>query len=283
MKEDSCFIGAHTSTSGGLKNAIIEAHEIGANTFQCFTSNQKRWEGRQLTEEDLNSWFETLEKFPMKYIMSHDSYLINLGAVKEDVYTKSLHAFKEELKRCHALKISYLNFHPGAYTDGTEEECLKKIVHSLKSIQSLAQKGPTRLLIEATAGQGTQVGCTFEQLGYLVHALKDIIPIGVCIDTCHIFAAGYDVRNKQAWDDTLCEFDKKVGLNHLYALHVNDSIKPFGSKKDRHAPLGEGEIGLEGFKAMMQDKRLSHIPKYLETPEGPDSWKKEITLLKSFI
>jgi deoxyribonuclease IV len=283
MKEETSFIGAHTSTSGGLKNAIIEAHNIGANTFQCFTSNQKRWEGRQLTDEDLSSWFETLDKYPMKYIMSHDSYLINLGAFSEEVHHKSLHAFKEELKRCQALKISYLNFHPGAYTEGTEEGCLKKIVSSLKTLEHLTQKGDTRLLIEATAGQGTQVGCKFEQLGFLIDELKDMIPIGVCIDTCHIFAAGYDVRNKKAWDDTLHEFDKKVGLKHLYALHVNDSMKPFGSHKDRHAPLGEGEIGLEGFKAMMQDKRLSHIPKYLETPEGPDLWKKEIALLKSFI
>lgn len=283
MKEDTCFIGAHTSTSGGLKNAIIEAHKIGANTFQCFTSNQKRWEGRQLTDEDLTSWFDTLEKYPMKYIMSHDSYLINLGAFSEEVHHKSLHAFKEELKRCQALKISYLNFHPGAYTEGTEESCLKKIVSSLKSMEHLAAQGATRLLIEATAGQGTQVGCNFDQLGYLIHELKGLIPIGICIDTCHIFAAGYDIRTKKAWDETLCEFDKKVGLKHLYALHVNDSMKPFGSKKDRHAPLGEGEIGLEGFKAMMQDKRLSHIPKYLETPEGPDLWKKEIALLKSFI
>lgn len=283
MKEEITFIGAHTSTSGGLKNAIIEAHHIGANTFQCFTSNQKRWEGRQLTDEDLNSWFETLDKYPMKHIMSHDSYLINLGAYSEEVHHKSLHAFKEELKRCHALKISFLNFHPGAYTEGTEEECLKKIVSSLKTLENLADKGETKLLIEATAGQGTQVGCTFGQLGYLVDELKHTIPIGVCIDTCHIFAAGYDVRSKKAWDETLLEFDKKVGLKHLYAMHVNDSMKPFGSKKDRHAPLGEGEIGLEGFKAMMQDKRLSHIPKYLETPEGPDLWKKEIALLKSFI
>ncbi len=134
MTKTSCFIGAHTSTQGGLKNAIIEAHSIGANTFQCFTSNQKRWDGRVLTEDDLNSWFETLESYPMKHIMSHDSYLINLGAFSEEVHHKSQKAFKEELKRCQALKISYLNFHPGAYTEGTEESCLKKIVKSLKAL-----------------------------------------------------------------------------------------------------------------------------------------------------
>ncbi len=137
-------------------------------------------------------------------------------------------------------------------------------------------------MIEATAGQGTTVGYNFDHLGYLVHELKNVLPIGVCIDTCHIFAAGYDIRTKHAWDETLHEFDKKVGLKHLYALHVNDSMKPLGSRKDRHAALGHGEIGLEGFKAMMHDTRLKHIPKYLETPEGPSVWKKEIALLKSY-
>jgi deoxyribonuclease IV len=282
MKKESCFIGAHTSTSGGLKNAIIEAHEIGANCFQCFTSNQKRWDPRKLTDEDISSWNETLEMYPMQYIMSHDSYLINLGAFSEDVHHKSQIAFREELKRCQALGISFLNFHPGAYTEGDEESCLKKIVHTLKSYEHLASEGKTRLLIEATAGQGTTVGYKFEHLGYLIDNLHTTIPIGVCIDTCHIFAAGYDIRTREAWDQTLKEFDEKVGLKHLYALHVNDSMKPFGSKKDRHASLGEGEIGLEGFKAMMQDQRLKHIPKYLETPEGPEVWKKEISLLKSF-
>lgn len=282
MKHHDCFIGAHTSTSGGLHNAIIEAHAIGANTFQCFTSNQKRWIGRQITDEDLSLWNQTLAQYPMQYIMSHDSYLINLGAYSDDVLEKSLKAFSDELMRCQTLNISFLNFHPGAYTEGSEEACLKKIVHSLKKMAHLAEKGNTRLLIEATAGQGTTVGYCFEHLGFLVDQLKDILPIGVCIDTCHIFAAGYDVRTKKAWDETLEAFDTKVGLKHLYALHVNDSMKPFGSRKDRHASLGEGEIGLEGFKAMMQDERLKKIPKYLETPEGPDVWKKEIALLKSY-
>jgi len=282
MKHHDCFIGAHTSTSGGLENAIIEAHSIGANTFQCFTSNQKRWIGREISDKDLEVWNQTLEKYPMKYIMSHDSYLINLGAFSEEVHEKSKIAFSDELKRCHKLNLSFLNFHPGAYTEGDEQECLEKIVKTLKSMSHLAEKGNTRLLIEATAGQGTTVGYCFEHLGFLVDELKHDLPIGVCIDTCHIFAAGYDVRNKKAWDETLAEFDKKVGLKHLYALHVNDSMKPFGSRKDRHAALGEGEIGLEGFKAMMQDPRLQHIPKYLETPEGPEVWKKEIALLKSY-
>jgi deoxyribonuclease-4 len=282
MKKNLCPIGAHTSIAGGLKHAIIEAHELGATTFQCFTGNQKRWEAKPLTQEVIADWYATLDSYPMYPIMSHDSYLINLGAFSDEVHKKSCQAFQEELKRCHALNIPFLNFHPGAYTEGSETECLEKIVTTLKQLAPLAQSGPTRLLIEATAGQGTTVGCTFEQLGYLIHELKDHLPIGVCIDTCHIFAAGYDIRTQAAWDVTLQEFEAKVGLQNLYALHVNDSLKPLGSRKDRHACLGHGQIGLECFKVIMQDERLKHLPKYLETPEGMSLWKQEIALLKSY-
>jgi len=282
MTEITPYIGAHTSTAGGLENAILEAHEIGANTFQCFTSNQKQWKGRLITDEILEAWFSMLERYPMRYIMSHDSYLINLGAFKEDVHQKSLEAFKNELLRCHALKIDFLNFHPGAYIGGSEEACLNKIIDSLKTLSHLAEKGSTRLLIETTAGQGTTVGYSFEQLAYLIEALEGQIPMGICIDTCHIFAAGYDIRTAAGWDAILKKFDQIVGLKHLYALHVNDSMKPLGSRKDRHASLGEGEMGEACFKAMMHDSRLRKIPKYLETPEGPSKWKKEIALLKSY-
>lgn len=277
------LIGAHTSASGGAQNAIIEAHEIGATTFQLFTRNQKRWENKEINDEEAALWFETLEKYPMKKIMSHDSYLINLGCPHHDNLTKSRKAFREELKRCHKLKIDFLNFHPGASLESTEEQCLDTIVKSLLTLEDLADQGKTRLLIEATAGQGSTVGYRFEHLGYLIDKLEKKIPIGVCIDTCHIFAAGYDIRTEEAWNATLKEFDAKVGISHLYALHVNDSMKPMGSRKDRHAPLGKGEIGLKAFKVMMNHPHLKALPKYLETPDGPPLWKKEIALLKDFI
>lgn len=276
------LIGAHTSAQGGAHNAILEGLEIGATTVQLFTSNQKRWEGKTITDEEAALFKQTVESTGLSKIMSHDSYLINLGSPNPDSLQKSLKAFREELIRCQKLDLSFLNFHPGAALEGSEEECLNKIVESLESLQELADKGTTRLLIEATAGQGSSVGWKFEHLGYLVEKLQKKIPIGVCIDTCHIFSAGYDIRTEEAWDETLKKFDEIVGLEHLYALHVNDSMKPLASRKDRHAPLGVGEMGIECFKAMMKHPALRELPKYLETPDGPPLWKKEIALLREF-
>jgi deoxyribonuclease-4 len=279
---EELLIGAHTSAAGGAHFALEEGSGIGATTIQLFTSNQKRWIGKPIQEEEILLWKEALKESGIKKVMSHDSYLINLGSPDPDILHKSQKAFKEELSRCHALGLNFLNFHPGAATSSTEEACLDQIIKSLKEFEHLAAEGPTRLLIETTAGQGSSVGHRFEHLGYLLSHLEKTIPIGICIDTCHIFAAGYDIRTKKAWEVTLEQFDQIVGLKHLYALHVNDSLKPLGSRRDRHAPLGKGEIGLECFKAMMAHPLLRELPKYLETPEGPPLWKKEIQMLREF-
>lgn len=279
---EKLLIGAHTSAAGGVHNALLQAQEIGATTCQLFTSNQKRWQGKPIDEEELARWEDAFCQTGVQKVMSHDSYLINLGSPNEEGLHKSRIAFKEEFRRCQLLKLSFLNFHPGAALDGSEEHCLDTIVKSLELLETLAEQSETRLLIETTAGQGSSVGHRFEHLGYLIDKLHRKIPIGVCIDTCHIFAAGYDIRTKKAWDETLNEFDEKVGLKHLYAFHVNDSMKPLGSRRDRHASLGEGEIGIECFKVMMTDPRMREIPKYLETPEGPSRWVKEIALLRKF-
>jgi deoxyribonuclease-4 len=279
---DELLIGAHTSAQGGAYNAIIEGMDIGATTVQLFTSNQKRWEGKTLSEEDIRLFQEALSSTGLTHIMSHDSYLINLGSANPESLAKSRKAFKEELIRCQTLGITYLNFHPGAALEATEEECLNRIVESLEEVEALAAKGSTRLLLETTAGQGSSVGWRFEHLGYIIDRLHKKIPIGVCIDTCHIFAAGYDIRTKKGWDQTLEAFDNAVGLKHLYTFHVNDSLKPFASRRDRHACLGQGEIGIECFQVMMTHPLMREIPKYLETPEGPPVWKKEIALLREF-
>ncbi|MBS3905362.1 MAG: deoxyribonuclease IV [Simkania sp.] len=276
------LIGAHTSAAGGAPNALFEGQEIGATTIQLFTSNQKQWHGRTIDAEEIKTWNSALKETGISHIMSHASYLINLGSPKHDVLSKSRQAFKHELERCHQLDLAYLNFHPGAALDSTPEQCLDVIIESLLTLKDLAHSGPTRLLFEATAGQGSCVGHTFEQLGYLTSQLKGKLPIGVCIDTCHIFAAGYDIRTKEAWDTVLKQFDHIVGLEHLYALHLNDSVKPLGSRVDRHAPLGQGEIGIEAFKVVMTHPKLRDLPKYLETPDGPELWKKEIALLRKF-
>jgi deoxyribonuclease-4 len=279
---EDLLIGAHTSAAGGVHNALLEGAKIGATTIQLFTSNQRQWKSKEIDEAQLLLWKEVLAQTGLKKIMSHDSYLINLGSKDPEILQKSQEAFKDELKRCHKQEIAFLNFHPGAATSASVEECLNQIIASLKSFSSLCQQGPTRLLLEATAGQGSSVGHRFEHLAYLIEGLKGIVPIGVCIDTCHVFSAGYDIRTEEAWEKTLHEFDKIVGLNHLYAFHVNDSLKPFGARRDRHAHLGKGEIGLEAFKFLMTHPKLREIPKYLETPDGPPQWTIEIEMLRNF-
>jgi deoxyribonuclease-4 len=276
------LIGAHTSAQGGAQNAIWTGQKIGATTVQFFTSNQKRWSGKEITQEQADLFREAVQATGLCQLMSHDSYLINLGSSNPSVLHKSLKAFEEELIRCQKLGIAFLNFHPGAAVGATEEQCLNNIVASLEQLEELISHGTTRLLLETTAGQGSTVGYCFEHLAYLLEKLHKKIPIGVCIDTCHIFAAGYDIRTEGGWEKTLKDFEKIVGMRHLYAFHVNDSLKPLGSRRDRHAPLGEGEIGIESFKVMMKHPKMRTIPKYLETPDGPPLWKKEIAMLREF-
>ncbi len=280
--EKSLLIGAHTSAAGGVHKALLEGAAIGATAIQFFTSNQRTWLSKPIPEAEVERWNQFVATTGIQTTMSHDSYLINLGSPDPNLLAKSQDAFQEEIQRCHQLDITYLNFHPGSAIQSSEDECLAQIVASIESMTSLINQGKTRLLIEATAGQGTSVGHRFEHLGYLVDRLKKKINIGVCIDTCHIFAAGYDIRTPQGWEETLNRFNKEVGLEHLYALHVNDSLKPLGSHADRHADLGKGEIGIESFKAMMAHPDLSHVLKILETPGGPAVWKAEIQLLRDF-
>ncbi|MFI5333716.1 MAG: deoxyribonuclease IV [Chlamydiales bacterium] len=274
------LIGAHTSIAGGVHNALLEGQAIGATTVQIFTSNQRQWKGRPIPEKELELWHETLKATGLKKIMSHGSYLVNLGSADQDALHKSRTTFKEEIARCHELKISYLNFHPGAAGESDELECLDRIADSLLECESLLEKGSTRLLLEATAGQGTSVGHRFKHLAYVIDKVHKKVPVGVCVDTCHIFAAGYDIRTERGWEKVLKEFDETVGLKYLYAFHLNDSLKPLGSRRDRHASLGKGEIGLECFKVMMNHPDLRDLPKYLETPV-PEQWKDEIQLLRN--
>jgi deoxyribonuclease-4 len=276
------LIGAHTSTAGGLSNALIEGESIGATTVQLFTSNQKQWRGRILSEEDVTIFRDFQKKTGIDVTMSHDSYLINLGSPDLELLEKSRHAFKEEIIRCQTLGITYLNFHPGAFTTGSKERCLDSIVESLLSLEPLITQGSTKLLLETTAGQGTSVGSLFEELGYIIKRMPQNFPLGVCIDTCHIFSAGYDIRTTNGWEDTLGAFDSLIGLKHLSAFHLNDSKHELNSHKDRHANLGKGFIGFPCFQFLMQDPRTKHLPKYLETPDGALVWKEEIALLKQF-
>ena len=277
------LLGAHTSAAGGVHNALYEGREIGATTVQLFTSNQRQWNSRSLSQEAIDLWQKALDETGLTSIMSHDSYLINLGAPDPENLAKSRHAFREELIRSLQLGLAFVNFHPGAALKEGVKLCLDRIVESLLEMKDLfTGKETLKLLLETTAGQGSCVGASFEELAYIIERVKGEIPIGVCIDTCHIFAAGYDIRTKSALDATLDEFNRTVGLEYLNAMHINDSVKDLGSRVDRHADLGKGLIGIECFKAIMQDARLKHIPKYLETPGMAPVWKQEIELLRSF-
>lgn len=279
-KKEELLIGAHTSAAGGVHNALLNGAAIGATTIQLFTSNQRQWHSKPIPQEEIDLWHKTLAEKGLQKVMSHDSYLINLGSPDPEGLEKSRQAFKREIERCNQLKISFLNFHPGAALKEDPQQCLDRIAESILDCKSLIDQGSTKLLLEATAGQGSNVGYRFEQLGYIIDKVKNEVPIGVCIDTCHIFAAGYDIRTKEAWDHTLKEFDQEIGLQYLEAFHLNDSMKPLGSRRDRHDHLGKGEIGLECFRVLMTNPITQKIPKYLETPGGPTVWEKEIALLR---
>jgi len=274
------LLGAHTSAAGGAYNALLEGKEIGATTIQLFTANQKRWEGKAIDDDAVAEWDKTLKETGLSHIMSHDSYLINLGSPNPESLLKSRNAFKAEFHRCEQLGVTYLNFHPGAALDDTPQNCLDRIVESLSEFEPLITKRSPRMLLETTAGQGSAVGWRFDEIAYIIKNTPKHIPLGVCIDTCHIFVAGYDIRTAKAWEATLKEFDDLIGLRHLYAFHINDSVKDLGSRVDRHAALGEGKIGLPCFEFLMNDPRTRPLPKYLETPGGPPLWIKEISLLK---
>ncbi len=279
MQKKEILIGAHFSGAKGLDLALSKANQAGANIAQIFTANQRQWSSKPLEENLIKSFKEAKERFSIKQVMSHSSYLINLGSPDETNLTKSKKNFMEELERCRLLEIDYLTFHPGSRIDKEENECLDRISESLIDLAPHINKGRTMVLLETTAGQGSNVGYKFEHLGYIIKKVKPHIPIGICVDTCHIFVAGYDIRTENGWNKVLEEFNEKIGLEYLKAFHMNDSKNELGSKKDRHEQIGHGKIGIDCFKFLMEDVRVNYLPKYLETPD-PEKFKGEIALLK---
>jgi len=289
------FVGAHCSASGGVFNAVRNAVDIGAKAFALFTKNQKRWDAKALDEKTIKKFKDALSESGIqpKHILPHDSYLINLGNPDDEKLEKSRVAFIDELERCEQLGLDRLNFHPGshlvkltakqkkdeAYLKEVEEHCLDVIIESINI--ALQKTKNVSAVIENTAGQGTNLGYTFEQLTYIIDGVEDKSRIGVCIDTCHLFVSGYDIRTKETYDATWAEFEKVVGFKYLMGMHINDSKPPLGSKKDRHHSLGEGEIGLDAFRFIMNDKRMDDIPLVLETIDDT-IWKQEIEMLYSF-
>jgi len=276
------YVGAHVSSSGGVWNAPINAYEIGAKGFAMFTKNQKRWDAKPLDEKTIDKFKSKMEEFgyDANMVLPHDSYLINLGHPETEKEQKSLNAFIDELKRVEQLGLKYLNFHPGSHLKKiSEKECLEKIA---KNLNIALQKTDSAIaVIETTAGQGSNLGYKFEHLATLIDLVEDKKRIGVCIDTAHIFAAGYDIRTKESYNKTMDEFDRIVGFEYLKGMHLNDSKAKFESRVDRHHSLGKGEIGLDAFRFIMNDKRIDNIPLILETID-PTIWADEIKLLYSF-
>ncbi|MBU1658571.1 deoxyribonuclease IV [bacterium] len=276
------FVGAHTSASGGVFNAISNAQAIGAKAFALFTKNQKRWDAKALDTTTIDKFKKGLEKSGIlpKHVLPHDSYLINLGHPEVEKREKSMAAFLDEVQRCELLGLDRLNFHPGSHLKQiSEDECLSKISEAM-NITLNSTKGVS-LVLENTAGQGSNLGWRFEHLAQIIEKIEDKSRVGVCIDTCHMFAAGYDIRTKEVYDATWAEFEKVVGFRYLMGMHINDSKPDLGSHVDRHHSLGEGKIGLDAFRFIMNDKRMDDIPLILETIDE-SIWKEEIELLYSF-
>lgn len=273
------YIGAHVSASGGVEYAPTNAHEIGANAFALFTKNQRQWVSKPLTEESISLFKENCEKFGFQpeYILPHDSYLINLGHPEEEGLNKSRAAFLNEMQRCEQLGLKLLNFHPGSSLNKISiEDCLTLIAESI-NITLEKTKGVTAV-IENTAGQGSNLGSEFWQLKYIIDRVDDKSRVGVCLDTCHTYTAGYDIVND--YDKVFDEFDKEVGFNYLRGMHLNDSKKALGTHVDRHDSIGEGLIGKAFFERLMQDSRFDNMPLILETPDE-SKWAEEIAWLRS--
>lgn len=277
------FVGAHVSASGGVFNAPINATKIGAKAFALFTKNQRQWEGKSLTQEEIDRFKAELERAQIlpKHVLPHDSYLINLGHPELEAREKSLNAFLDEVKRCEALGLDKLNFHPGSHLKQiSEEACLELISASMNEV--LRQTNSVSLVVENTAGQGSNMGYKMEHLGYLMEHSIDQERVGVCIDTCHLFTSGYDIRSEEAYRETMEKFATIVGFKYLRGMHLNDSKPDLGTHVDRHDSIGKGKLGVEPFRFIMNDERMDEIPLILETIDD-SIWAEEIALLYSLV
>ena len=273
------YIGAHVSASGGVEFAPVNAHEIGANAFALFTKNQRQWVSKPLTEENIRLFKENCTKynFQTDYILPHDSYLINLGHPEEEGLEKSRAAFLDEMQRCEQLGLKLLNFHPGSHLNKSSvEDCLALIAESI-NLTLEKTKGVTAV-IENTAGQGSNLGSEFWQLRYIIDRVNDKSRVGICLDTCHTYTAGYDIVND--YDKVFDEFEKEVGFEYLRGMHLNDSKKELGSHVDRHDNIGQGLTGSAFFERLMKDSRFDNMPLILETPDE-SKWAEEIAWLRS--
>lgn len=277
------YVGAHVSAGGGVENAPLNAAKIGARAFALFTKNQRQWVAKPLTDESITAFKENLEQsgISAEQVLPHDSYLINLGHPEKAALEKSRNAFLDEMQRCEQLGLKLLNFHPGAHLNKcSEADSLAIVADSIN--WALEQTRGVVAVIENTAGQGTTLGYRFEHLAAIIDAVEDKSRVGVCLDTCHTFTAGYDLRTRETCEATFAEFDSVVGFNYLRGMHLNDSKPELGSRVDRHDSIGKGKLGLEVFRYIMNDARFDDIPMVLETIDDT-LWPEEIRLLYDMV
>jgi deoxyribonuclease-4 len=262
------LLGAHMSIAGGCHNAVTAAAELGMTTVQLFTKNNNQWNGKPLSDGDIKEFAKVLADTGLTAPVAHDSYLINLASPDDVLWEKSIAAYRDELERAERLGLIGVVMHPGSFVSSTEAAGLERIVAALDRIHGETRGMHTRTLLEATAGQGTNLGHRFEHLAWILDHAATSDRMGVCVDTCHVFAAGYPLGTAADYAATWSEFDRLIGIDRVKALHLNDSVKPLGSRVDRHAHIGRGCLGLEPFRLLMNDPRLAAVPKYLETPKG---------------
>lgn len=275
------YVGAHVSASGGVENAPGNANAIGAKAFALFTKNQRQWVAAPLSKKSISLFKERCAEFgyEAKHILPHDSYLINLGHPEEEGLVKSRNAFLDEMQRCEQLGLDRLNFHPGSHLNKISEEvCMDRIAGSIN--WALEQTSGVCAVLENTAGQGSNLGYTFEQLAYIIDKVNDKSRVGVCIDTAHTLAAGYNIKTPEGFTETFRHFDEVIGFSYLRGMHINDSKKDLGTRVDRHDSIGKGVMGLTTFKMLMDDPRFDDIPLILETPDE-SVWADEIKYLYS--
>jgi len=264
------ILGAHMSIAGGYHKAVEAAVGVGCDCLQLFTKNNNQWQSKPISPEAAEQFRDAMKASKITHPLVHDSYLINLASPDPDLWRKSIGAFAEELQRADVLGIPYVVAHPGAYTTGSEKQGLRRIVWALDRVHAMTDPGGAQCLLETTAGQGTALGWKFEHLAAILDGVKEPDRLGVCFDTCHVFAAGYPLTRQKEYRATMRALDRTVGLRRVRAFHLNDSRRELGSRVDRHAHIGRGQMGIEPFRHLLADRRFRRIPMYLETPKGKE-------------
>ena len=264
------LFGAHESIAGGVFNAIYYGQQATCDTVQIFNKSNSQWKAKLLTDEEVEQYFDAIKETGVTVTCSHTSYLINIASPNRALQNKSWRALKEEMERCQRLQIPNLVMHPGSHVGSGEKPGLTRVARNINKLFDALPDNSVTLCLETTAGQGSNLGHTFEELAFIIDRVEDKNRIGVCADTCHIFAAGYPISDPADYRKTIAQFDALIGLDKLKVIHVNDSKKPFGSRRDRHEHLGKGEIGLEAFRNLVNDRRLKKVPLILETPKGKE-------------